>query len=75
MSKSDRIKEELAWLKIVFAIFIAIDASLVAWLAQNFDSTSKILVVFGFLGVIFATVVVIWVNRAAIQRFKELEVE
>lgn len=75
MLKSDRIKEELAWLKIVFAIFIAIDASLVAWLAQNFDSTSKILVVFGFLGVIFATVVVIWVNRAAIQRFKELEVE
>lgn len=75
MSKSDRIKEELAWLKIVFAVFIAIDVSLVGWLAQNFDSTSKILVVFGFLGVIFATVVVIWVNRVAIQRFKELEVE
>ena len=75
MSKTDRIKEELGWLKIIFGIFVAIDASLVAWLAQNYDIASDILVSFGFVGVIFLTGVVIWVNRTAIQRFKELEEE
>ena len=75
MSKIDRIKEELGWLKIVFAIFVTIDVSLVAWLAQNYDKTSNILVVFGFSAVVVLTFVVVWVNRAAMQRFKELEEE
>ena len=74
-SKTDRIKEELGWLKIVFAIFVAIDVSLMAWLAQNYDELSQVLTVCGFLGVVFVTSVVVWVNQAAIKRFKELEKE
>ena len=38
MSKADRLKEEIGWLKVVFAILIAIDVSLVGWLAQNYDN-------------------------------------
>ena len=75
MSKIDRIKEELGWLKVVFAIFVAMDVSLVAWLAQNYENASIVLIVCGFLGVVFLTSVVIWVNRAAMSRFKELEKE
>ncbi len=75
MSKIDRIKEELGWLKIVFAIFVTIDVSLVAWLAQSYNRTSNILVVFGFSAVVVLTFVVVWINRAAMQRFKELEEE
>ena len=75
MSRTDRIKEELGWLKIVFAIFVAIDVSLMAWLAQNYDELSQVLTVCGFLGVVFVTSVVVWVNQAAIKRFKELEKE
>jgi len=33
MSKVDGIKEELGWLKVVFAILVAIDVSVVAWVA------------------------------------------
>lgn len=75
MSKTDRIKEELGWLKIVFAIFVATDVSLMAWLAQNYNDLSLVLMVSGFLGVVFVTSVVVWVNHAAIKRFKELEKE
>ncbi|MDE0284874.1 MAG: hypothetical protein OXI88_17220 [Gammaproteobacteria bacterium] len=75
MSKTDRIKEELGWLKIVFAIFVATDVSLMAWLAQNYNDLSLVLMVSGFLGVVFVTSVVVWVNQAAIKRFKELEKE
>ena len=40
MSKVDKLKEEIGWLKVVFAILVAIDISLVGWLAQNYDSAS-----------------------------------
>lgn len=75
MSKTDRIKEEIGWLKIVFAILVATDVSLMAWLAQNYSDLSLVLIVCGFLGVVFVTSVVVWVNHAAIKRFKELEKE
>lgn len=75
MSKIDRIKEELAWLKVVFGVFVVIDVSLVAWLAQNYKGAAAVLVIFGFMGVVLATFIVVWVNRAAMQRFKELEKE
>ena len=35
MPKVDKLKEEIGWLKVVFAILVAIDISLVGWLAQN----------------------------------------
>ncbi len=75
MSKAERLKEELAWLKVVFGVFAVVDVSLVAWLAQNYEEASAVLIVFGFIGVVAATAIVVWVNRAAIQRFKELEKE
>jgi len=75
MSKSDRIKEELGWLKLVFGVLVAIDASLIAWLAQNYASVPSVLVVSGFVAVAVVTFVGVWVNRAAIKRFEQLEEE
>jgi hypothetical protein len=34
MSRLDSAKEELGWLKVVFAVLVAIDASLIAWLLR-----------------------------------------
>jgi hypothetical protein len=45
MAKIDRLKEEIGWLKVVFAVLVAIDASLIGWLAQNYAEASGILVV------------------------------
>jgi hypothetical protein len=42
MSRADRLKEEIGWLKVVFGIAVALDASLVAWLAQNYATASPI---------------------------------
>jgi hypothetical protein len=38
MSEADEIKEEIGWLKLIFAALIAIEVSLIAWLAQNYSS-------------------------------------
>jgi 4-hydroxybenzoate polyprenyltransferase len=65
MSKTDRIKEEIGWLKVVFGILVATDISLVAWLAQNFSSASRIQVLVGLAAVVIVTGAVVWVNRMA----------
>ena len=41
MAKVDRLKEEIGWLKVVFGVLVALDASLLGWLAQNYASTSR----------------------------------
>ena len=73
MSKVDGVKEELGWLKVVFAVFIAIDVSLVAWVAQNYNATNGILVVVAIVAVAVLTAVVVWVNRLAYRKIRELE--
>lgn len=73
MSKADRIKEEIGWLKVVFAVCVALDASLVAWLAQNYATVHPVIVYAGFIGAVVLAVVVVFVNRRAYRRIDELE--
>ena len=75
MSRSDRLKEELGWLKIVFAVVVAVDVSLVGWLAENYANVALSLVGCAVVAVTLMTVVVVWVNRAAMRRFRALEDE
>lgn len=72
MSKVDGVREELGWLKVVFAVFIAIDVSLVAWVAQNYNATNGVLVVVAIVAVAVLTAVVVWVNRLAYRKIREL---
>ena len=45
MAHLDKVKEEIGWLKVIFAILIAADISLVAWLAQNHRKADPFLVI------------------------------
>jgi len=47
---SDRLKEEIRRLNIVFAISIATDISLIAWLIENFRTSDPFLLLIGGLG-------------------------
>jgi len=65
MSKVDRIKEEIGWLKVVFAVCVALDASLVAWLTQNYATANEVIVVAGFIAALVLAGVVVFVNHRA----------
>jgi len=73
VSKLDRIKEELGWLKVVLAASIAIDVSLIAWLAQNFETASSTLLTLALIGVLAASAGIIVVSHAAYKRIVQLE--
>ena len=73
MARFDRIKEEIGWLKLVFAVLVAVDASLIAWLAQNHSNADASLAIGGLFGTAILTTVIIWVTRTVHQRIEELE--
>ena len=73
MSKAERLKEEIGWLKVIFAVCVALDASLVAWLAQNYASANPVLVITGCIASVLIALLIVYVNRRAYRRFEELE--
>jgi Mn2+/Fe2+ NRAMP family transporter len=72
MSQEDELKEEISWLKVTYAILVAIDVSLIAWIAQNYDKTDTLLIALSCLLVILIGAAVIRVNQAAYRRMKKL---
>ena len=73
MSKADRLKEEIGWLKVVFGILVATDISLVAWLAQHYADANVVLLICCGLAVLIVTATIIRVNRTAYRKIDELE--
>ena len=72
MAQIDKIKEEIGWLKVIFAILIATDISLVAWLAQNYGKVSPLLLKIGLAVAFLVTLIIIWINNVAYRKIDEL---
>ena len=73
MARIDKVKEEIGWLKIVFAILIATDISLIAWVIQNYGKISKLLLILSVICVFLVTSIIVWINQVAYQKIDELE--
>ncbi|MEN8216952.1 MAG: hypothetical protein ABFS56_11390 [Pseudomonadota bacterium] len=73
MSKVDKLKEEIGWLKVVFAILVATDISLVAWLVQNYNNATSFLSIIGTIATFAVTAGIIWINKTAYRKIDELE--
>jgi len=73
MSKSEKIKEEIGWLKLVFAVCVALGASLVGWLAQNYATANGVIISVGAVGAVGLASIVFYTRRRIYQRLQELE--
>ncbi|WP_141699278.1 hypothetical protein [Candidatus Thiosymbion oneisti] len=73
MSRTDHLKEEIGWLKVVFAVCVAMDASLIAWLAQNYATAHPLMAIVGSVIALVFTIIIGYVNHRAYRRIKELE--
>jgi hypothetical protein len=73
MPRIDGIKEELAWLKVVFGVLAAIDASLTAWVAQNVSGPNRVLVWAAFAAITVVSAGVVSISRLVYRRLRELE--
>ena len=73
MSKLDHIKEQIGWLKVLFAALIAADLSVLAWLTQNFESVVWYKSVAAFILVLALGYFIYKVNKNAYKKMKQLE--
>ncbi len=73
MSKAEKLKEEIGWLKVVFGILVATDISMIAWLAQNVGQAYSRPVLVCVFAVVGVTLGLVWVNHTAYRKIDELE--
>ena len=57
----------------MFGILTAIDVSLLGWLAQNYDKASIYLLVTALVVVVITTVSIVFVNKKAYLKIRELK--
>ena len=73
MAYIDKVKEEIGWLKVIFAISIATDISLIAWLIQSYGKVRLLLSILGALGALLIMFTIVWINSIAYRKIDELE--
>ncbi len=73
MAHIDKVKEEIGWLKVIFAISIATDISLIAWLVENFKKEYPFLLLIAGLGALLLMFVIIWINSITYRKINKLE--
>ena len=73
MAHIDQLKEEIGWLKIVFAILIATAISLAAWVIQNYGEANQFLTIGGAIAALLIIVIIIRINSVAYRKIDKLE--
>jgi hypothetical protein len=74
LAKADSAKEEIGWLKVAFAVFAAVDASLLAWLAQTYTHGAANTLLGSVASIVAAALsaYVAWINIVAYRKIREL---
>lgn len=73
MAKADSLKEELGWLRLVFAASLAVDALTVIWLLYNYRIADIIILTSGFFVVVVITCLLVWIIHHAFELLGQLE--
>jgi hypothetical protein len=72
MTQAESLKEAIGWLKIVFGLLVAVDISLIAWLAQNYETAKATLLLLAWAATIATTIAIAWVLVRASRHIKAL---
>ena len=72
MSELDRLKEQIAYLKLWQGIMVVTDISLVGWLASAADGTRVFLVALAVIGVVLVTIGIVMVHRHIERRIDQI---
>ena len=72
MAHIDKVKEEIGWLKVVFAVFLATALSLIAWLVENYGKGQTLLLVVGGVAAFLIMLAIIWINSVAKRKINKL---
>lgn len=72
MSKIDKIKERINYLKVWLGIFVVTNIGLIGWLAEHYD-VSRVKSISAFIAIILITLLVLFVHKKINSKIDELE--
>ncbi len=74
MAKIDKIKEQIGWLKVIFGVLVAIDISLVGWLANSYDKSdiATVKIYLCLFAIILISIGIVFTNKKALSNIDEL---
>jgi len=72
LPKLDKVKEELGWLKVVFAIAVATNLSLMGYLAQHYKTQDILFTIANGIAILFVTIIIVYVNKIAYKKIDEI---
>lgn len=73
MSRNEKIKEQIGWLKVIFGLLVAIVVSMIGWMATNYKDTEPIMMITSMVIVLFLVYAIAMVNIKAFNKIDELE--
>ena len=73
MERNNKLKEEIGWLKVIFAMSIATALSEGAWVLQNYGKATQVLLILNTLGALIFMFISIGINRVAYRKINQLE--
>jgi len=72
MPKLDKVKEELGWLKVLFAISVATNLSLMGYLVQHYKIQEFYFNIANIIAILFTTLLIVIVNKKAYKKIDEI---
>jgi len=75
MSKIDKIKEKINYLKVWLGIFIITNISLASWLINNYNKANEIIVYGDIAAILLLTVAVILIHRNICKKIDDLKTD
>ncbi|WP_369177052.1 hypothetical protein [Candidatus Thiodubiliella endoseptemdiera] len=73
MSEESRIKEEIGWYKVAFAILMATCISLLAWLVENYAIAKPVILVLCWITIVVVIAIIVLINRKVFKKLDRLE--
>ncbi len=73
MSRSEKIKEQIGWFKVIFAVFAATLVSLLGWTATHYNKSEASIVYAAVFFILVLSFLLIKINKKAFQMMDELE--
>jgi len=73
MSRADRIKEQIGWLKVVFGLLFATDISIIAYLFNNIQTLNTLKIILILTALLLTTLGILIINRKAMNKIDKLE--
>jgi F0F1-type ATP synthase assembly protein I len=73
LSRAEKIKEQIGWLKVAFGLLTAVIVSLVGYIATSYKIAEPIMLIVALLLTVLLSFGVIVVNKKAFDKMDELE--